>query len=436
MRRKTWKIIGGLICATGVAGILLAVVSPQWLPAGVRNLPSLYESAEGTTGTALEVGFVTVRLKAIARNDRDGKVYVTDGKNQPASWDSAKLNIASAWLDRAAVQLETEGGELEILEARIFDHATRELMALKYDDTAVFPRGTEVIEFSRVGDLLPKTIDVWVRAWIQRAGQPSYRLDAKPGATTAIGEGKLIMGKIASGWAMWSSNVGFVDKTGLLDPEPQVLPNVPGISVEFRWQGEMPEGRYRIVAIDRDGETRYYDNGAIDFGYMKRLLLHFPIAPDELGHFEIEPVGERVAFFFEAVELPAASEIFQPPPTLKHEIGGKKVAKTIADFGTFRILAVSFGTQMCETGAREQNGNLFITLRPCEDENERRGCSVLVQSRGVNLNAWDLELLGDNGKKLEWGNRSTFRAGGLVICHAIDLSLDKVDSIMLSPRKE
>ncbi|HVT29444.1 MAG TPA: hypothetical protein VHE81_15620, partial [Lacipirellulaceae bacterium] len=128
-RRYHYSLATLLLIVTFVAVLLGAWKIWSYEPP--TNRIPLYEKAEGTRRGWMNVGPNRVRLAVIARNDRDGTLHVEDGQQHSTSQsqvpDSSTLAIAGPWLDVAEIRLAPGPEQIDIIDARIFDHKSRRL---------------------------------------------------------------------------------------------------------------------------------------------------------------------------------------------------------------------------------------------------------------------------------------------------------------------
>lgn len=399
MRQRTWLISGGIV-ALACVGMTIG-----WLYGG-QDLPpyyeSLYDEAEVTNDRSLDLGFVTVRLAAVARNNRDGTVTVANGKGKPAEWEDVNIGAASSWLDRAAVKLVAEGGEFEIIQAQIFDHRTKEDLVSEGSGASVSSPTPTTIAFNRIGGLLPKTVDVWVRASIRRFDQPSYRISAKPGSSVQLGGMTVTAVNSISGrvdWITWNKEKKLVGTGG--------IPELPGIRTHLRFQGRGPDGQYHVIAVGRDG-SRYYHGRSFRFSSFGpsqpyHRPVEYAVALADLDHFVVEPATEPVTFIFEAVELPPGDDGFEVPPSFKIPIRGQEITEQVVSFGALSIKVLSRQRLYHGIAVGWEEGHAIFKLDPGQGNQPTEGRTVMVLSNGMNLDHWNLTLIGEEGKELSPG---------------------------------
>ena len=92
----------------------------------------LYEKALGTRSSA-RVGPNEIKIRLVARNDRDSSIYVENGHGKVLAGSPPKnektLADAAGWLDIAQIELDPGPDLLDIIQVRIFDHDTRKLIS-------------------------------------------------------------------------------------------------------------------------------------------------------------------------------------------------------------------------------------------------------------------------------------------------------------------
>ncbi|MEM7316241.1 MAG: hypothetical protein AAF497_24165 [Planctomycetota bacterium] len=132
---------------------------------------SLYEKAGYTNNGKIRINGNTLALERIARSDRDGTLAVEEftHKTSGKAGYSDILQASGPWLDTAQVELNCVGnaeGErppMEIIEVRVFDFATRELISKTDVQSGYRMIDPITLQLYRLGGYLPDRVDLWFR---------------------------------------------------------------------------------------------------------------------------------------------------------------------------------------------------------------------------------------------------------------------------------
>jgi hypothetical protein len=342
------------------AAILLAVWKVATYEPYTHRIP-LYERADGTRGS-MDLGPNRAEISLLARNDRDGTIRREDGRGQAVANRTAKnesaLVGAARWLDVVQIELAPTPDRLDIIEARIFDHATRELIPSV--DSAFGWRVVEpdAVQVYGLGKELPRKLDVWLRLQSYPAGDAVAKLATAPGSQISLPSGTITLKDIRAGY--WA----YVPRRGL-----QTVTNDPGVGTTLvvQWDGKWQDMDYQIAAISKSGEKSHTDTfHFLRFSPAKTETrpIYVEMSLDDVAHFELRPFGGRHRFFFEEVTLPATSGgAFTNPPTVQVKIGGAETETKIAEFSP---LDVRVGTQrgLWADGVASRGSQRFFTRQP------------------------------------------------------------------------
>ena len=304
-----------LALATAAAMLVLSACLAATLPLGGRqaDLPPAYEKAEGCDDLKAKIGPNEFAIRYILRNDREGALHplvIRPIAGRRGAWEPEDQQIARVpWMDLVNIHYASAPGSHDVIELRVFDHATRALLgsSSRAGGIGYGLIRPGVIQLRSTVQKLPDTVDIWMRVNSYEPGDSVLRLAPKPEATVAIGGGTLTLRDIRDG--MFGFRNGF-------QPPARDVGHVT--SAAFAFEGTWNVGRYQICAVGKDGAKSFPSAPHfIDFSHMASPeVVYFNLPLDEIDHFEIRLFGGRHRFFFEGVQLPKTSEtpLASPPP--------------------------------------------------------------------------------------------------------------------------
>src|SRR3954471_6673169 len=418
-----------LLAALTLAAVILALWK-IWSYEAPTDRIALYEKAKGTRRDWFDVGPNRVRLAIIARNDRDGTLHVEDGRPQPAAApavpDAATVASAGPWLDVAEIRLTPGPAQIEIIDARIFDHRTRDLISntdVSYGWRVV---DRNVVQLYALGKPLPDLLDVWFRMNSFDPKAQLAKLPATAGSSCTLGGTQLTLKEIRSG--RWDYSGGkFVS---LSDDEEN------SVSLLLTSVDDDQSKRCQIEAVSRSGETVYGDTP--HFLRPQRNAqtepIYFDISLKELDHFELRPFGGRHTFFFEALELPKISRRpFAPPPRVNVAVAGKEVERKLTAFAPLDLkLATYRGAVFSGIAVNERWAGLMRSHRLQNDA--ATDLTIAYWAQGLQPQNWRLRYIdSQSGADLSRkSNRNSSFGGGPGLGAAyvnFNLPLDRLGAI-------
>lgn len=201
-------------------------------------------------------------------------------------------------------------GGYEIVEIRLFDHATRELI---HDSAWQYP-GEHTKDFfverigsgnwlrlNETGGVFPDRLDVWLRLATERGGH-TFVLTANTGASASHDGGELVVTALLAGRMNERS-----DSTGEMQWDLATAHDQNReLTVNIENRGNRLDGRYHLVAVEKDGSRHPMDHTHFwDFQRMgPHASFQMDVALDDLDHFELVPFKDRHKFFFNGLEVP------------------------------------------------------------------------------------------------------------------------------------
>lgn len=361
-------------CAIGIAFYLAFIWKPP--TDGIRA----YEKAPAFYGRTARIGPNQIRIESIARNDRDGTIRIETGRGEPldvAIPNKSSLISSAPWLDVAQIDLRPGGDAVEIIELRIFDHVSRELLNVKDPAFGWTVTSPNVLHLYGFGKPLPEKVDVWMRLHSYSADDAVHRLAPVIGASTQVGRSSVTVRRLQAGFKGWDSRSGFVEVEGEFHAD---------CALELQWDKGDDETKYQIAAVTSDGERLVKDRYSVFSGSERIAMVPFSAPLETIDHFEIRPFGGLHRFFFDGVQLPAVKSkgqtAFAKPPAAQVKIAGAEM-KAVAN--EFLPLDVRVQIHDGEFGSGSTAGSHTMTLLPHSGGPIDRGnsFSLIVDVRGI-----------------------------------------------------
>jgi hypothetical protein len=322
----------------------------------------------------------------VTRNDRDGSLISENGrgavvKNLTAQ-NSQALSTAAPWLDTVQIELAPTPERVAIIEARVFDHATRTLVS---DIAPAFGwrvAAPDVLQIYGLGKPLPEKLDIWFRLHSYAAADEVQTLAAQPAASCEFSDGtKIAIRELRPGMSGgWSSLNGF--RTIASSDEGQIVADLSVL------QPKSSQQLLQIAAVLRSGEKVFSEHEHYFVPSVQspdpRRLVTWDADLSDLASFEVRPFGGRERFFFEAVELPKASNRpFAAPPTTRVTVGGAEIDERIPDFEPLEVrIATHRGRSMSGTRSSLRRVTFVRSSQPTD---LNRAFTLIASTYGVSV---------------------------------------------------
>lgn len=337
--------------------VFLCVITSGCKDAASKPGSSLYENSEGWYSSAT-IGPNTIKIGSVARNERDGTVLVENGAGialkDVAVLNKSALADAAGWLDVVQIELKPGPDRFDIIEARVFDHHTRQSISTDKSPFGWRVVQPNVLQIYGLGKPIPADLDVWFRAQSYAAGDPVTSLAPTVGTSCSLPGGSLTLKNLQPGYWAYEGVKGLTR---------QLTASEAQISTEMHWSGDWKGGQYQIAAVARDG-TKVHTSSPhyLDFGSAKSSdhPYYFDMAIEDIDHFELRPFGGRHTFYFESVKLPIiADKPFGPRPGATIQVGGSEIKQTIQEFAPLRVkIATHRGDWANGVQANEQSASI------------------------------------------------------------------------------
>ena len=412
-----------------------------------RMQPAGYERAKGYHGRVAKVGPNYFEIAAVARALGNGDVGWEDGWGGPAKASPPRpdpmLPGESGWMDWADIHIlshsKTGGaGAFDILEARVFDGRTMELLNADGREGLGWTWDEEgVVHLRRIGQELPPQVDVWFRMHSHVPGAPVYRLGSSEGASVGLGVGRLEVADVLPGLWSYRQTAGGVQWLSEQGDEPEL-----NSTVVLRLDGELPEGRWQIAALAANGEKGFPDiphfiQASMVVGGV--LVLDFPMPMERITGFELRPFGGRHRFYFRGVQLPARGGAgFHPAPALQFQPRGRAGVELASDaWSPLDCTLILYDGDVFSGGFGGSSG-LCMNRRP---EPLRAGevSTLLIRVDGISWRDWTILLRDDAGVLL-----ATLRPGegtgtwlshfrSTLVSNVVELPYPRIATVELHP---
>jgi hypothetical protein len=397
------------LLVTSVVAILLAVWKVVTYEPYTHRF-SLYEKAEGTRGNSITVGPTEVTLGVVARNDRDGTIRFENGRGRPpakkATANRNTLVATAPWLDLVEISLRPTPDRIDVIEARVFDHKTRELTSVQWRMAA-----PDVLQIYRIGGKLPETLDVWFRAQSYPADDAVATLATTLNSKCSLPGGTATLADMQDGFWGYTSGQGLV-KLGH---------SQPGTTLLISWDGKWGDTDYQISAVSKTGQRSHTDT----FHFLRlwdkeTRHVFFDMPLEEVDRFEFRPFGGRHVFFFEGVTLPKTSnQPFAKPSTVKVPIGGRETKATLTEFSPLEFRLQTQTENQIETATASDGLEAGFTLT--------YQCTGRLKPKFRFFDRNSVELTQNPGPSMsQTGGSSQVRTQGSAF---YNLPLEQVDSI-------
>ncbi len=346
----------------------------------------LYEKAKGDSDLDTKVGPTRFKVVAAARYDRTGRLTLEDGRgNESKNVQVVTRDVANQapWMDVADIFLSPDPNLFDVLELRIFDHKTRQLLRPDANTAVGYEINRGVVNLRSVGRPLPDTIDLWMRILHNPKNSPLWKINAAKGASTKLDNGSLLFREVRDG--RWSYSISGQASYTLPDGNTVSLPQMQWtkkhdpqdkvctavfdfLNVKQGWFSG--KEKYQIAAVAKDG-TRYVPDTPHFIGIVSGTvqIIEFDLPAAEISRFEIRPFHGRDRFYFKGLKLPAATdEPLAPPPFVTIDTGGKETDTTSSALSpaTLRVQVLK-GKRATGTAGRANTGWVKLAAPPYEN---------------------------------------------------------------------
>ena len=250
--------------------------------------------------------------------------FTVDGlhfRAQPLQWNQEgwlRLNEEERGPEQELfLNLGVSGG-YEVVEFRLFDHDTRELVhdsswqmnpnsgASGRDFFIERIGATNWIRMKELSEKFPNKIDVWMRIATARNGK-TLLLTAEEGASASVNGATITIDSLLAGRMSGKGGPDgkmVWDLTTARDQDSVT-------TVGFQNRGETLLGRYHFVAVKKDGSRHPMDDLHFrDFSKMGSYAsVILAVALNDLQHIEMVPFKKRHKFFFNGLEVPTKETV-------------------------------------------------------------------------------------------------------------------------------
>ncbi len=414
--RRKLSLRLGIVGAAVVLALGLILI-PQGRAEQPTTLSAGYEKAPGSRDLSINVGDETFKVNAVVRWDRNGEAVFEDGLGSALGIIDMKTPDFSAqarWMDIAWIYTSPDAERYDLIELRVFDHATREPLT-PADGAAV---GCDVlnsiVRLRSVGRLLPDGVDVWMRLVERPKDGQVWRMDAKPGATTTTDSETVTLQEMHPGKASYTMRAGQIEwgEFSNTDSQSTVVFDIGGSA------GGRHE-KFQLCVVTKDGRRVIPDYPHfLWWGAGATTVVTLDMPADQLDHIELWPFTDREKFYFDGVRLPRiVGGPLQPAPAATVDVGGGE--------GAFTSPALSpIGVKVRALRGRAVSGvsagATSLRITPMQDPAPDRdtASTVVCELKGLQTGALALDLLDAEGHAIPtdaseegsaWGNSGTLK---------------------------
>jgi beta-lactamase regulating signal transducer with metallopeptidase domain/Leucine-rich repeat (LRR) protein len=397
------------LAACVAAGGALGLSSERDGPAEAAEPGPLYEKATPSRDLKVRVGGETFAVDKVLRCGRDGEYGMEDGRgNVPeGAWSLILRDYRdqASWLDPARVYISPRCERYHVIELRVFDHATREMLTFGDGIAVGYDMLGSVVRLRSVGGMLPDSVDIWLELVMRPEDGQVWRLDAEPGSQAALGSEVVVLRELREGAGSASMRAA-----------------APGEPAEIEWHGFTDKGTRSTAVFDLRGpaaaegrkyQVRAFVGGAPpvipDYplflwrgaGATTVIVLDVPAA--RLEHFELWPFRGREQLYFDGVRLPrVGGEPLQPPPRATVDVGGREgvFESLLQDLLPVQVTTLK-GCAVGGVSARASGVHVTPVEAPVADTES--AATVVCEVEGLMAERLWVELLDSAGRSVSTG---------------------------------
>ena len=380
------RMILGLttVCGFGVAYWAMQRKHPTHAIAAYEQAPAYH----GRTATIIDN---KIEVRSVTRLQRDGTLTTESGDGQAIDTDVPyvkELTNATDWLDVVQVDLAPDEELIDLVEVRVFEHNSRELLFHTDPAYAWSIKKGNVIQIYGIGKPLPDEVDLWFRLYSYQPDEPVRMLSPASGESVSLDDVKLTIDEIQTGFTGWSSSLGLYPVEGKYHAD---------CSMQVSWEVTKPDTEpitYQMVARGKDGRRVYSDYlYRFERNYHKRSI-QFPMALEELDSIEIRQSRGRKRFFFDGLKLPKLTQPnaqLAPLPSFVIKPNGKAIHVSSQELAP---LSVDIEVLDGMTASGTQGASHGSALIPYPDGPRELGesFSVVIKSKGFGSNGFVLDF--------------------------------------------
>ncbi len=412
-----------------------------------RETPSTsaYEKAEGSRNLKIKVGPSTFKVNMVVRWDGGGNPRFEDGLgNEPREIDlkTPDYSKQAAWMDIANIYISPDSARYDVLELRVFDHKTRELLSPKGRIGIGCDVKNSIVQLRSIGAPLPESVDVWVRLLHNPEQDSVWRLDAKAGASAQLNREQISLRTIKDG--LWSHSTkqpaggkpGQIQWTKRHEDSDVCMAVFDFSNVKRRFWGK--DEKYQICAVGVDGK-RYVPDFPHFIGVVSGAteIIRFGLPAEKVSRFEIRPFHGRDRFYFDNVKLPGIGQrTFDPPPIVTARVTGTRTEFTSSILHPIQV-KVRVLPGIAAASAQSGSGTLAARVYPIhEPKNLDTQTTVIYDFHGIQLNRCFLCYLDHQGNRVSPRPTIDISQGAparqFTGFETVPIPIDKIERVVLS----
>ncbi len=385
----------------------------------------LYENAKGSRNHKIKIGPTRFEVHTVARYDQKGNALIKnpDGtEKQEIDLSTPDYSEKVKWMDIARIYLAPVTARYDVIELRIFDHLTRELLSSETYPGLGYAIKDSVVTVWSMEKKLPESLDIWIRLLHNPDGQERFSLEPAIGSSVRIDGNTVRILDYAPGRYNWANG----KRT---QHHSEWDSSVTTIALDFDRSGNK---NYQICAVGQDGKRVVPDFPHFIRPSNGMQIIEFGIRSDQIDHFEIRPFNGRDRFYFDDVRLPERIGKLAPmadcPPIATFRLVDKKASYLCHEDLYEAVLTVLPGIKVASIQSSALGFGTAYTTKPSEQGHN----SVALQLTGAGIKSVSLVARDKAGNKIDlepnYGHGSA--VGSAFCCHYIETGIP-VDDIQM-----
>jgi len=411
-----------------------------------KPLTGSYEKAKGSKNLKIKVGPTTFKVNAVVRWDSEGTAHFEDGLGDvltKVAFMTPGYSKQAPWMDIANIHISPDWERYDVLELRVFDHQTREMLSPKGRIGVGYDIDRSVVQLRSIGAPLPDSVDVWFRLLHNPSDDKVWTVNAKSlGKPVQLYREQISLRTIKDG--LWSHSTkqpaggkpGQIQWTKRLKEGDVCMAVFDFSNVKRRFWGK--DEKYQICAVGVDGK-RYVPDFPHFIGVVSGTteIIRFGLPAEKVSRFEIRPFHGRDKFYFDNVKLPRIGQrTFDPPPIVTARVTGTRAEFTSSVLHPIRV-KVRVLPGIAAASAQGGSGTLAARVYPIHGpKNLDTQTTVIYDIHGIQLNRCFLSYLDHEGNRVRARPTIDISQGAparqFTGFETVPIPIEKIDQIRLS----
>ncbi|MHC4744843.1 MAG: hypothetical protein ACYS8Z_23255, partial [Planctomycetota bacterium] len=411
-----------------------------------KAITEAYEKAPGSKGLKIKVGPSRFKVDSVVRWDGDGVARFEDGMGEvipKVVYMSPSYSKQAPWMDIANIHISPDSKSYDVLELRVFDHKTREMLSPKGRIGVGYDISKSIVQLRSIGGVLPDSVDVWLRVLHNPADDSVWKLNANAGASVQLKRETMSFRTIKPGrWSYNTKQVGAskpaqINWTKRQDEGEEVCTAVFDIS---NAKSRLLRGyeRYQICAISTDGKRHVPDFPHFVGATSGNLqIIEFDLPAEKVSRFEFRPFHGRDRFYFDNIKLPKIPKrTFEPPPIIF-----SKATEGQTEFQSDLLKPISLRAQVLPgkraTGVYTRRSSALVKMSPEPYKDLDTKTTFIYDFVGMNVNRCCFTFFDSEGNMIEQKGGRSAGSGGVpgrqsVGYAVVNVPYERIDRIAVS----